>query len=314
MIPTLSAPAQTLYDAINQKTIQNSYYDDERHNPVKTPDLNKAYSCIQALLETPQILAQVLQEKTHPPSIPEIQTPMATYLKIALAGDFDQQLAQESDHQKNLDTLTKLAQVSQQHPELLTEELWEQETPIFIVGKKGTLKMEKFTGPDPLEDLPINLSNKIREEAWSVCWVAEKPLLAIACRRLFASAQDWRWSDTPHPRDIEQLKTLAQTLDRLPSFAHHLEETLGTDSEPRDIDAYQKTLEEYAKKTLIKTQGIPEFIAQKEIPHNIRTHLLTHYLTGKTRLLPLQTILQKEKDKLLERLKQTIKKQDHLPV
>jgi hypothetical protein len=314
MTLTLSPHAQTLYDAINKKTIQNSYYDDERYNPVKTPDLNKAYSCIQTLLENPETLAHVLQEKTHPPSLPEIQTPMATYLKIALAGDFDQQLSKESDHQKNFDTLARLAQVSQQHPQLLGEELWEKETPLFLLENGGIQKIETLTGDDPLESLPPHLHHKLREEAWSVYYIASKPLLTIACRRLFASAQDWRWSDPPTPQDIDRLKNLAQNLNRLPTFAQRLEETLGADSQPPNLDTYQKILQEYAKRTLsTKPQGVSQLLAEKELPHNIRTHLLVHYLTGKTASPLLQTLLQKEKNKLLE-LKQNVQKQNHLPV
>ena len=318
MAQTLSARAQTLYDAINRKTISNSYYDDERYNNINTPDLNKAYDCIQTLLQDPAGLAQILKEKAHPPSFPEIQTTMATYLKIALTGDFDSQLSRESDHEKNFQTIARLAKTSQQHPDLLDETLWEEETPLFFMEKGVPQKIQKLPpeklslGADPFESLPAHLHEKLREEAWSLLYISGKPLLTIACQRLFESTQAWRW-DIPTPKDLEDLKSLAQTLERLPSFAKRLEETLDADMDDQTLKAHPEAFEKYAKKTLANPQEVPNFLAQDSLTHNVRSHLVLHYLTGKTKLSLLENALQKEKNKL-RAFQQSLQQQNHLPI
>jgi len=263
MSPT-ALQAQTLQKILHERVVNNSYYDDERYNSTLTPDYNKAYELLNTCLESPTDFSKLIREPLKLPTTPSITTPALNYVKIALYGDFNEQLSQESSMEKNRAVATKLLRASAQHPGLFPNSLWE--------------------GTSPLPSLTREIQDSLGGIEWGICNMSKTPLLRSVCSSILRPLRYiWDWG-TESKRDsfkiFEEICGLLPALRKFESFPQVVREII----HPNQFDTVDKEILEgllaYADAATHRN-STPKKVFQA-IEQNPRCHSITffHTLTG----------------------------------
>ena len=293
--------AQTLQKILHEKTVKNSYYDDERYNSTLTPDYNKAYEFLDACMDNPEDFSKFLQEPLSLPEAPHVTTPTLNYVKYAIYGDFGEQLSQESHMGKNRAISIKLLRITDEHPDLFPHSLWE--TPFKVSGLYPAEILECLEG--------IN---------WGVYNMAKTPLLAPVCTSLLRPLRySWDWeipttesreSSQKNPGEtFEEIYGLLPNLKKFPSFP----ETVRNIVHPYALDHLDEELRT-GLLTYAEAVSHPDATPKKifeAIARYPRTHTITffHTLTGISTQPELTAALKKRTQ--MQKMVDGLKTQDH---